>query len=104
MNGLPITSLYAALLGILLLILSWGVVSIRRSKEVSLGDAGHDDLRIAQDYAWFLMILFGREAVYLPDVYLHYRRRPGQLTGDGSRENPRSMVALSPLPRRQVAR
>ena len=56
---------------------------IRRSAIPACGF--HDDLRIAQDYAWFLMILFGREAVYLPDVYLHYRRRPGQNTGDGSK-------------------
>lgn len=48
MIALPITSLYAALLGLLLVVLSWGVVRVRLSKEVSLGSSGHDDLVVAQ--------------------------------------------------------
>jgi uncharacterized membrane protein YecN with MAPEG domain len=48
MTGLPITSLYAALLGLILVALSWGVVQIRLAREVSLGTEGHDDLNVAQ--------------------------------------------------------
>ena len=47
MNPLPITSLYAAALGLLLLALSLAVVRLRLAHEVSLGDGGIDDLRVA---------------------------------------------------------
>ncbi|HEX6957918.1 MAG TPA: MAPEG family protein [Ferrovibrio sp.] len=42
-----VTPLYAALCGILLVLLSLRVVSGRFSRRVSLGDGGHDDLRQA---------------------------------------------------------
>jgi len=40
-----ITAIYAALLGLLLVILSVRVVGVRRSRRVSLGDGGDADLR-----------------------------------------------------------
>ena len=47
MPSLPITSLYAGLLGLVLLWLSIRVVRARVANEVSLGDGGHSELRVA---------------------------------------------------------
>lgn len=46
MNGLPITALYAGILGLLLVALSLRVVMGRLGGQVSLGDAGQDDLLV----------------------------------------------------------
>lgn len=48
MNPVPITSLYAGLLGLILVALTLRVVNGRRLHEVSLGDGGHADLLVAQ--------------------------------------------------------
>ena len=37
----PITALYAGLLGILMLILAFRVVAVRRTTSIGLGDGGH---------------------------------------------------------------
>lgn len=42
--GLPVTSLYAGLLGLLLVVLSARVVLVRRSAQVSLGSGGNAEL------------------------------------------------------------
>ena len=42
---LPITSLYAGLLALLFIALSWRVIAVRRSEKVSLGDGENKDLR-----------------------------------------------------------
>ena len=47
-TGYPITSLYAGLLGLLLVVLSVGVVRARLEHEVSMGDGGVSDLHVAQ--------------------------------------------------------
>lgn len=47
-SGYPITSLYAGLLGILLLVLSVQVVQARVKHEVSMGDGGVGALLVAQ--------------------------------------------------------
>jgi uncharacterized membrane protein YecN with MAPEG domain len=47
-TSLPITSLYAGLLGLLLVVLSVRVVLARTKHEVSVGDGGHDEILIAQ--------------------------------------------------------
>lgn len=44
---LPITTILASLLAILLFRLSVQVIKLRRSNKVSLGDGGHDDLQRA---------------------------------------------------------
>ena len=66
MTGLPITSLYAALLGLILVALSFAVVQARLSRKVSLGNDGHGDLQIAQrrqgnfiEYVPMAVILLG---------------------------------------------
>ncbi len=48
MNPVPVTSLYAGLLGLLLVVLSIRVVRLRLVHAVSLGDGGHADLLVAQ--------------------------------------------------------
>jgi len=48
MNALTITPLYAGAIGLILLGLSLRVVQVRLAREVSLGDAGHPDLLVAQ--------------------------------------------------------
>jgi hypothetical protein len=48
MTPLPITSLYAAILAFVLVALSVRVIRLRLTHEVSLGDGGHDDLRVAR--------------------------------------------------------
>lgn len=48
MNALPITSVYAGALGLLLIALSLRVVRLRMAHQVSLGSGGRDDLRVAQ--------------------------------------------------------
>jgi uncharacterized membrane protein YecN with MAPEG domain len=45
MSPLAITSVYAALCGLLVLVLAWRVVEVRRSAGVGLGDGGHEGLR-----------------------------------------------------------
>jgi len=42
---LPITSLYAGLLALVFLALSWRVIAFRRGNQVSLGDGESKDLR-----------------------------------------------------------
>lgn len=42
---LPITSLYAGLLALLFIALSWRVITSRRTNKVSLGDGENKDLR-----------------------------------------------------------
>ena len=42
---LPVTSLYAGLLALLFIALSWRVIAVRRSERVSLGDGDNKDLR-----------------------------------------------------------
>lgn len=44
MHALPITSLYAALCGLLLLVLSARVVFLRRSARIGIGTGDHPDL------------------------------------------------------------
>lgn len=66
MPALPITSLYAGVLGLVLLWLSIQVVRARVSNEVSLGDGGHSELRVAMrgqanfvEYVPMALILLG---------------------------------------------
>lgn len=42
---LPITSLYAGLLALLFIVLSWRVITFRRGNKVSLGDGDNKELR-----------------------------------------------------------
>lgn len=44
MQLFPITSIYAALAGILLLVLAWRVVTVRRRERIGLGDGQNRDL------------------------------------------------------------
>ena len=44
MNLFPITSIYAALAGLLLLTLAWRVVAVRRRERIGLGDGQNRDL------------------------------------------------------------
>jgi len=46
--SLDITALYAAALGIVLVVLSYRVISARMAAEVSLGDGGMDAILVAQ--------------------------------------------------------
>lgn len=46
-TGYPIISLYAGLLGLVLVALSVGVVRVRLQHEVSIGDGGVSDLHVA---------------------------------------------------------
>lgn len=48
MNPVPITSIYASILGLILIQLSLRVVKERRAHSVSLGDGGHEGLLVAQ--------------------------------------------------------
>jgi uncharacterized membrane protein YecN with MAPEG domain len=66
MSPLTITSLYASLLGLLLVVLSARVAQARLAHEVSLGDGGHEDLLVAQrgqgnfiEYVPLALILIG---------------------------------------------
>ncbi len=45
--ALPITAIYAAILALLVLVLAFRVVRLRRSRHVGLGDGGNEDLRRA---------------------------------------------------------
>jgi len=47
MNALPITTLYAGLLGLILIWLSARVVQARLAHEVSIGDGGQADILVA---------------------------------------------------------
>ncbi|MBK8068849.1 MAG: MAPEG family protein [Rhodanobacteraceae bacterium] len=44
MNLFPITSIYAALAGLLLLVLAWRVVKVRRRERIGIGDGQNRDL------------------------------------------------------------
>ena len=66
MEALPITALYAGILGLWLVILSSGVVRARLALQQSLGDGGHDELHVAQrrqgnfiEYVPLAVILIG---------------------------------------------
>ena len=66
MNLFPITSIYAALAGLLLLVLAWRVVAVRRRERIGLGDGQNRDLerriRIhanAVEYVPIALILLG---------------------------------------------
>jgi uncharacterized membrane protein YecN with MAPEG domain len=45
MSAFAITSLYAALSGLLILVLAWRVVEVRGSAKVGLGDGGNETLQ-----------------------------------------------------------
>ena len=76
---LPVTSIYAALLGLLLLVLSQLVVRQRLDREVSLGDGGQEALLLAQrrhgnfvEYVPFCVILLGlNELAGAGALFLH---------------------------------
>lgn len=66
MSALPITALYAGILGLLLIWLSLRVVQARLGNEVSLGDGGVDSLQVADrgqgnftEYVPLALILIG---------------------------------------------
>lgn len=66
MSALPITALYAGILGLLLIWLSIRVVQARLGGEVSLGDGGREDLLVVQrgqgnfvEYVPHALILIG---------------------------------------------
>ncbi len=77
--ALPITALYAGLLGLLLLVLSFRVVLVRRARGVSLGSGGDAELeqRIRThanfiEYVPMLLVLLGLlEANGLPGWAVH---------------------------------
>ncbi len=76
---MSITLLYAGMLVLLLLALSWNVVRFRRRLRVGLGDGGHPELQRAirvhgnlLEYAPLGLIVMGLlEADGLPAVWLH---------------------------------
>ncbi|TVQ49714.1 MAG: MAPEG family protein [Gammaproteobacteria bacterium] len=76
---MSITLLYAGMLAVLLLALSWNVVRFRRRLRVGLGDGGHPELQRAirvhgnfLEYAPLGLILLGLlEADGLPAGWLH---------------------------------
>jgi uncharacterized membrane protein YecN with MAPEG domain len=45
MSPFAITSVYAALCGLLILLLAWRVVEVRGSAKIGLGDGGHEGLQ-----------------------------------------------------------
>lgn len=76
---MPITTLYAGLLGILFMLLSWRVVAARGSQKINLGDGGNPlMLRRIRGHANFaeyvpliLVLLALLEMAHLSAVYLH---------------------------------
>ena len=76
---MSITLLYAGLLGLLLLVLSWRVVRLRRSLRIGLGDGGNVELqRATRVHANFLeytpitlLLLALLESNALAPVWLH---------------------------------
>ena len=75
----PVTMLYAALLGILLVMLSWGVSKVRLRERVSLGSGDRSDLESAIrahgnfiEYVPFaLILLMLAESAATPSWLLH---------------------------------
>lgn len=76
---MPITTLYAGLLGLLFMLLSWRVVAARGSEKVNLGDGGNPlMLRRIRGHANFaeyvpliLVLLALLENAHLGALYLH---------------------------------
>jgi len=76
---MPITALYAALLAVLLLVLSFRVIFVRMSEKVNLGDGGKPALeqRIRAhgnfaEYTPLCLILIGlAESLHAPSLALH---------------------------------
>ena len=76
---LQITSIYAALLALLFLALSWRVILFRRGEKVSLGDGDSKDLRqrtrahanFAEYTPIGLILLAGIEAQGAPAIAVH---------------------------------
>lgn len=65
---LIITALYASLLALIILWLSYNVVNFRRKKQVDLGDGGHDDgirhIRAQQNTIEYIPLILILMAVY----------------------------------------
>ncbi len=79
MNDLPITALYAGILGLILVWLSIRVVQARAKHEVSLGDGGSEPTLVAQrgqgnftEYVPLAVILIGLTEMHgSPDWLIH---------------------------------
>ena len=65
---LIITALYASILALIILWLSYNVVNFRRKKQVDLGDGGHDDgirhIRAQQNTLEYIPLILILMAVY----------------------------------------
>jgi Uncharacterized relative of glutathione S-transferase, MAPEG superfamily len=65
---LIITALYASLLALIILWLSYNVVNFRRSKQVDLGDGGHDEgirhIRAQQNTIEYIPLILILMAIY----------------------------------------
>ena len=76
---MPITALYAALIALLFIVLSFRVIFVRGSEKISLGDGGNKELekRIrahanCAEYAPFALILIGlAESLHAGSFVLH---------------------------------